>query len=263
MRQDHNRPILKTEAEIEKMRVANKIVARALRLVEEMVRPGISTAEIDGAVENLIRGAGAVPLFKNYPSGNSEVPDFPASICASVDYEVVHGIPKKTRILQAGQIISVDVGAKIDGYCGDAAGTFPVGEVGKKARKLLTVTEECLRSAIAAIRPNGRLYDISGAVQRCAEKNGFSVVRQFVGHGIGAEMHEPPQVPNYISRKENYDMPLGAGMVLAIEPMVNIGGYEVLTAKDGWTVFTRDRSLSAHFEHTVAITANGAEVLSV
>ena len=258
------RPILKSPQDIEKMRAANKIVARALRLVETMAVPGVTTWDIDQAVEKLIIDAGAVPVFKNYPSYQQGVSPFPASICASINEEVVHGIPSKDRILVEGQILSVDIGAKIDGFCGDAARTFGVGQISKRAQKLLTVTAESLSKGIAAIRPGSTLRDIAYAVQQHAERNGFSVVKQFVGHGIGREMHEPPQVPNYVARGDReIDQKLLPGTVLAIEPMVNVGSSEVLVKSDGWTVITRDRTLSAHFENTVAITANGPEILSV
>lgn len=257
------RPILKSPQDIEKMRVANKIVAQALRLVEKMAVPGVSTWDIDQAVEKLIVGAGAVPVFKNYPSYQQGVAAYPASICASINEEVVHGIPSKERILMEGQILSVDIGAKIDGFCGDAARTFGIGAISKKAQKLLTVTSECLHRGISVIRPGCTLRDIAHAVQQHAERNGFSVVRQFVGHGIGREMHEPPQVPNYVARGDrDIEQKLLPGVVLAIEPMINVGGPEVLVKTDGWTVITRDRSLSAHFENTVAVTENGPIVLS-
>lgn len=258
------RPILKSPQDIEKMRVANRIVAQALRLVETMAVPGVSTWDIDQAVEKLIVEAGAVPVFKNYPSYQQGVAAYPASICASLNEEVVHGIPSKERVLTEGQILSVDIGAKIDGFCGDAARTFGIGAISKKAQKLLAVTSECLHRGISAIRPGCTLRDIAHAVQQHAERNGFSVVKQFVGHGIGREMHEPPQVPNYVARGDrDIDQKLLPGSVLAIEPMVNVGGSEVLVKADGWTVITRDRSLSAHFENTVAITENGPLVLSI
>lgn len=246
------------------MRVANRIVAQALHLVETMAVPGVTTWDIDQAVEKLIVDAGAVPVFKNYPSYQQGVPAYPASICASINEEVVHGIPSRERVLTEGQILSVDIGAKIDGFCGDAARTFGIGAISKKAQKLLTVTAECLHKAIAVIRPGCTLRDIAHAVQQHAERNGFSVVKQFVGHGIGREMHEPPAVPNYVARGDReIEQKLLPGTVLAIEPMVNAGGAAVLVKEDGWTVITRDRTLSAHFENTVAITENGPVVLSV
>lgn len=258
------RPILKTPEEIEKLRVANRIVARALAAVAEVVRPGVSTLELDNLVEKIILDAGAVPTFKGYPAASAGIRPYPASICASVNEEVVHGIPSATRILQDGDIISVDIGTRIDGFCGDATRSFAVGNISKKAQKLLDTSLRCLDNAIRVMKDGVVLTEICAAIQQEAERNGFSVVRQFVGHGIGRNMHEPPQVPNYVSRggrETNIVLPVGT--VLAIEPMLNAGKPEVLIKSDGWTVITRDRSLSAHWEHTVAITPHGADVLSV
>jgi methionyl aminopeptidase len=257
-------PILKTAAEIAKMRAANRVVAQALRRAGEIVKPGVTTGEINAVIEEVIIECGAAPLFTNYPSASVGVAPFPTAACISVDEEVVHGIPSFSRILREGQIVSVDVGARLDGFCGDAAKTFPVGEVSKKARKLLEVCAECLQRAIAAINPQrSSLGDIANAVQKHAERNGFSVVRQYVGHGIGRAMHEAPQIPNFYHKKYEMDLRLLPGMVLAIEPMINGGASNVKTQADGWTVVTRDHSLSAHFEHSVALTEHGAEILSL
>ncbi|MDR1534674.1 MAG: type I methionyl aminopeptidase [Planctomycetota bacterium] len=259
--------ILKSPADIAMMREAGRIVARALAEVERIVAPGVATAALDRAVEELIIKAGGIPTFKNYPASEAGTPPFPASICASVNEEVVHGIPGN-RELREGDIVSVDVGVHLGGWCGDAAKTFPVGKIGRKAMKLLQVTERALGRAIANARPGRMLREVSGAVQREAESNGMSVVRQYVGHGIGRDMHEPPQIPNYVCGPDERlegrfpDCRLLAGMVLAIEPMVNLGGFEVLTGRNGWTVYTRDRSWSAHFEHTVALVGDGALVLT-
>ncbi len=260
--------ILKTPADIAKMREAGRVVARALAMVGKLVAPGVTTKALDSAVEELIIKAGGTPTFKNYPGPTPRVLPFPASICASVNEQVVHGIPGE-RELREGDILSVDVGVHLDGWCGDAARTFAVGEVGKKARKLLDVTENSLRRAIENAKPGKRLRDVSSAVQKEVESNGLSVVKQFVGHGIGRAMHEPPQIPNYVcgprERLEGYfpDHVLKAGMVLAIEPMVNLGGSEVLVdRRDGWTVYTKDRAWSAHFEHTVAVTDDGPMILT-
>ena len=260
--------ILKTPADIAMMREAGRIVARALRLVESMLCPGVRTVELGLAVEELIVGAGGVPTFKNYPSRKFGVPAFPAAICSSVNEQVVHGIPGG-RVLAEGDIVSVDIGAHLDGWCGDAARTFPVGRIGRRAKKLLEVTENSLKKALALSRPGRRLRDISAAIQGEAEGNGFSVVKAFVGHGIGRDMHEAPQIPNYVPEPGEGpgdglpDCPLVPGMVLAIEPMVNAGGSDVLVDKaDGWTVYTKDRSLSAHFEHTVAVTEGGPLILT-
>jgi len=257
------RPILKSPDEIEQMREANRIVARALKLMAEMVAPGVSTLELDQAAEELITKAGAIPAFKGYPGASERVPPFPATICASINEEVVHGIPAADRILQEGDIVSIDVGAEINGFFGDAAKTFGVGSISKKAAKLLEVTEHSLMKAITTMKPGSTMRRLAHSVQTTAEEAGFSVVRQFVGHGIGRQMHEPPQVPNYVPSfgfGEGYEFETGA--VLAVEPMVNIGGSAVRVLKDGWTVITKDRTLSAHFEHSIAVTENGPLILT-
>lgn len=235
------------------MREAGRITARALRVVGEAVRPGATTAELDGLAEEVIREAGARPAFKGYHG-------FPATLCTSVDEEVVHGIPRK-RVLREGQILSVDCGAIVDGYYGDSAMTFPVGAVSDEVRRLMEATQASLMAGIEQCRVGFRLHDISAAVQAVAEGSGFSVVREYVGHGIGRAMHEDPQVPNY--GKAGTGLLLKQGMVFAIEPMVNAGRAEVRSLKDGWTVVTADGLPSAHFEHTVAITADGPRVLTL
>ncbi|MFH1892023.1 MAG: type I methionyl aminopeptidase [Candidatus Zixiibacteriota bacterium] len=244
---------LKTEAEIEKMRVAAQIVARALDLIGEQIRPGITTGELDEIADGFIRSKGAVPAFLGYQ-------DYPKSICVSIDDEVVHGIPSRKRVIREGQIVSVDVGSLIDGFNGDSARTFAVGDIPEESRRLLDVTAQSLRDGIAKARAGNRLGDISNAVQVRAEGAGFSVVRDLVGHGIGRAMHEEPQIPNYGS--PGTGVLLKAGMVLAIEPMVNAGGYNVKTKPDGWTIVTADGSLSAHFEHTISVTEAEPEVLT-
>ncbi len=260
--------ILKTPAEIKLMRESGRIVAQALHLVGTMVEPGVTTKELDRAVEELIIKAGGTPTFKNYPAANPRFPTFPASICASVNEQVVHGIPSE-RELRDGDIISIDVGVHLNGWCGDAARTFAVGQVAKKVKKLLEVTEASLMRAIDQVKVDKKLRDVSAAVQKEVESNGMSVVKQFVGHGIGRNMHEGPQIPNYVcgprERLDGYfpDCTLKAGMVLAIEPMVNLGGSDVLVdRKDGWTVYTKDRTWSAHFEHSVAVTEDGPYILT-
>lgn len=260
--------ILKTPAQIEKMREAGRIVAQALDMVGKLAAPGVTTKELDTAVEELIIRAGGIPLFKDYPAHSPVVSAFPASICASVNEQVVHGIPSE-RELQDGDIISIDIGVELDGWCGDAAKTFAIGDVSKKVRKLLEVTESSLMKAVEQSRPGRKLRDVGGAVQKEVERNGFSVVKQFVGHGIGQDMHEAPQIPNYVpgprERLDGHfpDCVLRAGMVLAIEPMVNMGRSEVLVdRRDGWTVYTKDRTWSAHFEHSVAVTENGPYILT-
>jgi len=239
--------------EIEKIRESARIVARALDLARDLALPGQTRKEIDRRVEMLIRDCGAEPSFLGYR-------DYPASTCISVNQQVVHGIPDGTR-LQEGDIVSVDVGAFKDGYHGDAARTFAVGRVSPEAEKLLKVTREALHAGIEQILPQRRLGVVSHAIQAYAEGQGFSVVRDLVGHGIGRKMHEEPQVPNFGSPEAG--PLLREGMVLAIEPMVNQGGWEVYTLEDQWTVVTRDGKLSAHFEHTVVVTAHGPEILSL
>lgn len=245
--------ILRTPAEIEQMRRAGSLVGQVLERLREHVAPGVSTRELDAIAENMIRSRGGVPSFKGYRG-------YPASICASVNNEIIHGIPGD-RMLVDGDIISIDCGAMLGGYHGDAAMTFPVGDVSAEAEKLMTVTREALNAGIAMARPKMRLGDVGNAIQRYVEANGFSVVRDFVGHGIGRHMHEDPQIPNF--GPAGMGMRLRTGMVLAIEPMVNAGVHEVVVMDDGWTACTRDGSLSAHFEHTVAITDDGPEVLTL
>lgn len=244
--------IIKSLQEIELMRQAGRIVAGTLQELAGAVRPGITTIQLDTLARQYIQKSGARPAFLGYHG-------FPATICTSLNEEVVHGIPGLRR-LKAGDIISIDVGVFYKGYYGDAAATFPVGEVSPLAKRLLEVTRESLYKGIEKAYPGNRLYDISAAIQTYVESRGFSVVRSYVGHGIGSEMHEEPQVPNYgLPGKGPL---LEAGMVLAIEPMVNAGTWEVETLSDDWTVVTKDRNLSAHFEHTVAIMQDGPEILT-
>jgi len=245
--------ILKSRREIDIMREANQIVAETHAYLAENIKPGISTAELDQLADEFIRSKGAVPSFKGYQG-------FPASICISINEEVVHGIPADHRFLEAGDIVSIDIGTFYEGFNGDAARTHAVGSISENASKLLKVTEESLLKGIEKAVIGNRLFDISHAVQEYVENNGFSVVRDYVGHGIGRDMHEDPQIPNFGPAGKGPK--LKEGMTLAIEPMVNIGGYEVETLEDDWTVVTKDRSLSAHFEHTIAITEAGVEILS-
>jgi len=243
---------LRDREEVEAIRAAAQVVASTLQLMRREVRAGVTTSELDRLAEEFIRSQGGRPSFKGYRG-------FPASICSSVNDQVVHGIPGP-RELKDGDIVGIDVGVELEGYHGDAAWTFPVGEVSDEAKRLLQVTREALAMGIAQARPGGRIGDISHAVQSHVEAAGFSVVRELVGHGIGREMHEEPQVPNY--GPPGRGPRLMVGQVLAIEPMVNIGGAEVVTGSDGWTIATRDGSLSAHFEHTVAVGATGPVILS-
>ncbi len=243
----------KSPPALARMREAGRVLVRAMRLCREMAKPGVSTLEIDGEVEQLIRKAGAKPAFKGYRG-------FPATICASINEEVVHGIPAAHRRLKEGDIVGLDLGAIVGGYYADAAITLPVGEVPPDVQRLLDVTRESLELAIAQARPGSRLGDISAAVQRHVEAAGFGVVRAFVGHGIGRELHEDPQIPNF--GEPGKGPLLRPGMVLAIEPMVTMGHWEVRVLADHWTAVTEDGSLAAHFEHTVAVTEPGPDVLT-
>jgi methionyl aminopeptidase len=243
----------RSRREIECIRQAGVIVAEVLELCSRLAAPGVTTAALDREAEALIRERGGIPLFKGYRG-------FPASICASVNEEVVHGIPGE-RELAEGDILSVDVGVRHGAYCADAAVTVPVGVIAPEAIRLMTICREALAKGIAAIEPGMRLSTLSGAIQKYAESQGCSVVRDYTGHGIGREMHEDPQIPNFVSGTIR-DVTLPEGCVLAIEPMVNAGGAAVRRLANGWTVVTQDGSLSAHFEHTVAMTADGPVVLT-
>ncbi|NIP44498.1 MAG: type I methionyl aminopeptidase [candidate division Zixibacteria bacterium] len=244
---------LKSPREIELMRAAGKIVAETHKLVKEEAKPGVSTLRLDELAEEYIRSQGAVPSFLNY-SG------YPATLCISFDDQVVHGIPSKNRVIKEGQLVKIDVGAKKDGYHGDAAKSFYIGELDEKTDRLLSVTETALMRGIGQAVIGNFLGDISFAIQKTAEDDGFSVVRDLVGHGIGKNLHEEPQVPNYGNPRTG--VKLEEGMTIAIEPMVNEGGWAVRVLEDEWTVVTADGSRSAHFEHTIAITKNGARILT-
>jgi methionyl aminopeptidase len=246
--------VLKSSQEIEKMRRAGQVVRETLELVRSHVRPGATTLDLEKLAETRIRQLGAKPAFKGYHG-------YPCVLCTSINSEVVHGIPSSKRFLKEGDIVSVDCGAIIGGFFGDAAITVPVGEkIDPKTARLLRVTEASLYAAIGVVRPGATLGDVGAAVQGMVEAEGFSVVRDFVGHGIGAQMHEDPQVPNF--GQAEHGMKLREGMVIAIEPMVNAGKPDVHVLDDGWTAVTVDGSMSAHFEHTVAVTATGARVLT-
>ncbi|HTG01828.1 MAG TPA: type I methionyl aminopeptidase [Nitrospirota bacterium] len=245
--------ILKSSQEIEKIRKACIVVADVLERIRDLVRPGTSTQSLDDAAERWIREAGALPAFKGYRG-------YPRTLCTSVNNEVIHGIPSRDVVLKTGDIVSIDVGAISEGFYGDAAVTLPVGEISSAAARLIKATEESLLRGIEQAREGNRLYDISHAVQRHIEAQGYSIVRDYVGHGIGRNLHEDPQIPNFGSSGQGPR--LKAGMVLAIEPMVNAGGSATVAKQDGWTVVTADGSLSAHFEHTIAIMNNGPEILT-
>ncbi len=248
---------LKSEAELKKMRRAARIVAEVLKGMREWVKPGVTTAELDELAESLIRDRNAVPSFKGYPPGSAH--PFPASICASVNEELVHGIPGP-RVLQEGDIFSVDVGAILDAYHGDAAITLPVGQISPEAQSLLDVTEGALYAGIDAARVGNRSGDISAAIQTYVESQGYNVVREYTGHGIGREMHEDPQVPNH--GQPGRGVRLRKGMTIALEPMVLAGDSSVKVMDDHWAVVSRDGGLTAHFEHTIAITDGEAEILT-
>ena len=254
--------ILKSLREIELMRVAGDLVYRALSEVRKQAVPGVTTGQLNTLAEEMIEAAGAKALFKGVTHPSAKFP-FPAALCTSINEEIVHGVPGD-RKLREGDVLSVDCGVKLKGYCGDSATTIAIGEVGGDVRKLLATTSHVLDIAIREMKP-GRLWsEIASQMQKHAERNGFSVVRDFVGHGIGQEMHEDPKVPNYSDAKmRRDDFELQPGMVLAVEPMVNIGTSRVMYADDdGWTVITKDRKCSAHFEHTIAVTDRGADVLT-
>jgi methionyl aminopeptidase len=252
----------KSAAEIEKMRRAGRIVAEVLALIESELRAGVSTGYLDALAERHIRAAGATPSFKGYLGGGryGKGPRaFPASTCISIDSEVVHGIPGE-RVIKGGSIVSVDVGAIVEGWHGDGARSFLVGEVPAQARELVEATRLAMMAGIGAARAGARVGDISAAVEDIGKAHGFGIVRPFVGHGIGTEMHQDPQVPNY--RTGSRGPELQPGMCLAIEPMFTLGSGDVFVEADGWTVSTEDDTLAAHFEHTIAITAAGPEILT-
>jgi len=252
--------VRKSPEDLEKMRRSGLLVWKVLTELAGMVEEGITTMDLEVAAERMIREAGAKPAFKGYyvPAVGSA---YPYVLCTSVNDEVVHGIPSPKRVLKKGDIVSIDTGAALDGFFGDAAVTVPVGEVDERTEKLLQVTREALELAIEQVRPGNRLLDVSGAIERHVVANGFSVVRDYVGHGIGSKLHEEPQVPNYVDRRHENPR-LKEGMVLAIEPMVNAGRPETKVLSDGWTAATRDGSYSAHFEHCVAVTEFGPWVLT-
>lgn len=246
--------VLKTGRELKIMKEACSISAGALEVAGKAVEPGVTTAEIDRLAEEYIRRRGGEPNFKNYEG-------YPATACISINNEVIHGIPSEKRKLRAGDIVSIDLGAKFDGYHGDNAATFACGDVSPEAKRLMDTTRESLYEGIRAACAGGRIGDIGHAVQSYVEARGYSVVRQFVGHGVGTHLHEAPEVPNF--GIPGRGIRLLPGMTIAIEPMVNAGGYDVKVQPDGWTVLTKDGSLSAHFEHTIVITADGPKIMTV
>ena len=251
--------VLKKKRELDLMRAANRIVVVVWEAMADMVAPGVTTAQSDKAAETIIRKHGAIPSFKGYPHSGAN--DFPASICASINQEIVHGIPSSDRVLQEGDIISIDVGTIYKGYQGDGAITLPVGHVSKEAQRLMEVTKGALMAGIAQAKSKGRTSDISKAIEEYVRSRGFDVVREYTGHGIGRAMHEDPQVTNYYN-PDMRDYQLKPGMTIALEPMVNVGTWKTRLLPDGWTVETADGKLSAHFEHTIAIADSEAEILT-
>jgi methionyl aminopeptidase len=253
---------LRSRREIELMRNAGVVVADVLSKLQEIAKPGVSTAELDAVAAKMTSQAGAQPLFKGVRNPNARML-FPGVICASINEQVVHGIPSDHVKLREGDILSIDFGVRLGGYCGDAAVTVAIGEISEGNRRLMDVTRQALETAIARAAPRVRWSTIAGEMQKLAESAGFSVVREFVGHGIGSQMHEEPRVPNFVSSELlSDDIVLAEGMVLAVEPMINSGTSDVRILKDGWTVVTKDGRCSAHFEHTIAITDDGCEVLT-
>ncbi len=252
--------LTKSAAELEAMRRAGHVNALALKAMAEAVRPGMTTAELDAIGEQVIRAHGGEPVFLNYPNAMPQDPPFPAATTISINDELVHGIPGQ-RHLREGDIVSIDVGTLLDGFVGDCAATVPVGEIGEDAQRLLAATEQALRQGIEASRPGNRLGDVSAAIQEWVEAQGFEVVREYTGHGVGRAMHEPPQIFNWGTRHQG--MVLRPGMTFALEPMVTIGPPILYRKLDGWTVGTVHGGLCAHFEHTIAVTADGPEILTV
>ena len=252
--------IRKNAGELERMRRSGLLVWKILQELSKLVQEGVTTLELEAVAEKLIKDAGAKPAFKGYYT-QAAGSKYPFVLCTSVNDEIVHGMPSAKRKLKKGDIVSLDTGVSLDGYYGDSAVTVPVGEISDAAQKLLLVTREALEMAIQQVRDGNRLSDVCGAVQKHVEGNGFSIVREMVGHGIGTQLHEEPQVPNYVDRR-NENPRLREGMVLAIEPMVNAGGPDMKTKSDKWTAVTKDGSCSAHFEHCVAVTSNGPWVLT-
>lgn len=261
------RPVeIKSRKELDLMRAAGKIVAEILTDLQERTRPGVSTLELDRRAQNILDKYGATSPFLGYPNARRKGPKFPAVICTSVNEEIVHGIPRKKRILQQGDLLKLDVGANYAGYIGDSAWTFAIGEVSPQSRDLMRVTQESLAAGIEQVQKGNRLWDLIAAIQACVEKSGMNVVREYQGHGVGREMHEEPSIPNFLD--EEYDkrpsnIQFRPGMTLAIEPMVVTGSWETKVLDDQWTVITRDHGLAAHYEHTVLVTENGPEILTL
>lgn len=253
---------LRSRREIELMRNTGRVVAEVLSKLQEIAEPGMTTGQLEAVAQRMTAQAGAEALFKGVKNPMAKSP-FPACICASINEEVVHGIPSEKIVLREGDILSVDYGARLDGYCGDSAVTIAIGTIDEHKRRLMDITRSVLELAISNSKPGVRWSRVAGRMQNLAESAGFSVVREFVGHGIGREMHEPPRVPNFVSKELiANDFTLEEGMILAVEPMITQGNSKVITQKNGWTVVTKDGKCAAHFEHTIAVGENGCEVLT-
>jgi len=260
---------IKSAQELELMRSAGRIVAEVHASMREMVQPGVTTADLNAAAEQIIRGYGAIPVFVGYPNAKEDGPPFPATLCTSINEELVHGIPSRQRVLKDGDLVSIDVGVLYKGYVGDSGWTYPVGQVNGEAQRLLEVTEGSLWAGIAAAKAGNRFIDVTRAVQDYAERQGFAVVREYTSHGVGRKMHEEPQILNYVPERSEaartypaMNRKLAPGMTFALEPMVNAGTWRTQLHDDQWTVSTADGRLSAHFEHTIAISNGEAEVLT-
>lgn len=260
---------IKSAQELELMRSAGRIVAEVHARMREMVQPGVTTADLNAAAEQIIRGYGAIPVFVGYPNAKEDGPPFPATLCTSINEELVHGIPSRQRVLKDGDLVSIDVGVLYKGYVGDSGWTYPVGQVNGEAQRLLEVTEGSLWAGIAAAKAGNRFIDVTRAVQDYAERQGFAVVREYTSHGVGRKMHEEPQILNYVPERSEaartypaMNRKLAPGMTFALEPMVNAGTWRTQLHDDQWTVSTADGRLSAHFEHTIAISNGEAEVLT-
>jgi methionyl aminopeptidase len=265
-REERPRPIeIKSRKEQDLMRAAGKIVAEILSDLQERARPGVSTLELDTRARQILDKYGAVSPFLGYPNAHERGPAFPASICTSLNEEIVHGIPRKKRILQDGDLLKIDVGADYGGFIGDSAWTFAIGNVSAQAQELMRVTEQSLIAGIARAQAGGRLWDLIGSIQQLVEGSGMNVVREYQGHGVGRDMHEEPSIPNFLDEdfnKRPSNIQFKSGMTMAVEPMVVTGSWETQVLGDRWTVITRDHGLAAHFEHTILVTENGPEVLT-
>jgi len=254
---------LRSNRELEQLRKAGLVVARVLSKLKDNAKPGVSTGQLDAMAAQMTQEAGAIPLFKGVPCPYKKYP-FPGVICASVNEQLVHGIPSESVILREGDILSVDFGVKLDGYCGDSAFTVGIGRIAPQRQRLLDVTQRMLEIAVEMMAPGVKWSVVAAQMEACCRNAGFSVVKEYVGHGIGTEMHEEPKVPNFVSRElQKNDIVLKEGMVLAVEPMVNMGKDKVRTLSDGWTVVTQDGKCSAHFEHTIAVVKGGSRVLTL